>query len=332
MPDRELFELAAQQRLHKPAVLETQVRRMLADEKATALVANFAGQWLNLRLLDEVAPDPRRFKTFDDALRNDMRRETELLFQTILREDRSILELLNADYTFLNQRLAQHYGRDDVAGTTFVRASLAETPRRGVLTHASILTLTSNPARTSPVKRGKWILDNILDEPPPPPPADVPSLEETAKAAPHLSLTEQLALHRSKPECVTCHQTMDPLGLSLENFGPIGRWREHDEGHPIDAAGELPTGESFRGPVELMEVLNQPRFREKFCRTLTEKMLVYALGRGLKYYDKCAVDDIVEALEENRYRFGVLVQQITRTDAFSKRRLAVETSESQNPK
>jgi hypothetical protein len=316
MPDHKLFELAEQDALHDPATLERQVQRMLADKKAEALVANFAPQWLNLQLLDQAAPDPQRFDTFNEKLRADMRRETELLFTAIIREDRSILEFLCADYTFLNRRLAVHYGRTDIDDDLFVRASLNDTPRRGMLTHASILTLTSNPGRTSPVKRGKWILENILGTPPPPPPANVPALEETARLAPDLTVADQLALHRSKPECATCHKTMDPLGLSLENFDPIGRWRELDGKHPIEASGELPTGESLRGPVELLALLNERSRQEKFCRTLTEKMLTYALGRGLLYDDRCAVDHITKALKQNGYRFSVLVKEIVKTDAF----------------
>ena len=321
MPDDELYELARQDQLHQPATLEAQVQRMLADEKANALVANFAGQWLNLRLLDLAEPDPRKFASFDDQLRADMRRETELFFDTVIRENRSILDFLDADFTFLNRRLAHHYGRDDIESPSFTRASLVGTPRRGVLTHASVLTLTSNPASTSPVKRGKWILKNILGTPPPPPPDNVPSLEETTRAAPDLTMAQQLALHRSKPECVTCHQTMDPLGLGLENFDPIGRWRENDGELTIEPAGELPTGESFVGPRQLIEILNQRHRQDQFSRNLTERMLTYALGRGLQYHDKCVVDDITQQLEENEYRFHILINEIVKSDAFLKRRV-----------
>lgn len=316
MPDEELFDLAKFARLRDPDVLKQQARRMLQDPKADALVQNFASQCLNLRNLDEVTPDRDKFK-FDDKLRNDMRRETELLFQAIMKEDRSIEDLLAADFTFLNKRLAEHYGIDGVKSDEFERVSLQGTGRSGVLTHASILTLTSDPGRTSPVKRGKWILENILGEAPPPPPPNVPELEETAKAAPDASLREQLAKHREDPGCASCHKVMDPLGLGFENFDAVGRWRDKDNGKPIDASGELPGGDSFDGSLELIKIIQKQR--DKYFRTLTEKMLVYAIGRGTHYYDKCAVDKALEQMKQQNYRFSSLVESIVLSDPFLKK-------------
>lgn len=316
MPDEELLQLARFARLKDPDVLKQQVQRMLQDPKADALVHNFASQWLNLRNLDEVTPDKKKFK-FNDQLRDDMRRETELLFQAIIKEDRSVEDLLTADFTFLNQRLAEHYGMDGVKGDEFERVSLQGTKRSGVLTHASILTLTSDPGRTSPVKRGKWIMENILGEAPPPPPPNVPELEETAKSSPEASLREQLAKHREDPGCASCHKVMDPLGLGFENFDAVGRWREEDNGKPIDASGELPGGESFDGSLQLIRVIQKQR--DKYFRTLTEKMLVYAIGRGTHYYDKCAVDKCLERMKEQNYRFSSLIESIVLSDPFLKK-------------
>ncbi|MCA9071681.1 MAG: DUF1592 domain-containing protein, partial [Planctomycetaceae bacterium] len=263
MPDEELLSLAAQGKLREPKVLEQQTRRMLADKKSQALVDNFATQWLNLRNLDEVSPDPKRFPTFDDKLRQDMQRETEEFFSAIMREDRSVMEFLSANFTYLNQRLAEHYGISGVKGEEFQKVSLAGIPRAGVLTQASILTLTSNPTRTSPVKRGKWILENMLNEPPPPPPPNVPELEEVAKEKPGMSLRKQLEIHRESPTCASCHNLMDPIGLGFENFDAIGKWRDKDGKLPVDASGELPGHQKFNGPIELINLLKkkEPQFR-----------------------------------------------------------------------
>ena len=323
MPDDELFALARRRELEKPEMLRQQIRRMLQDDRAEALVHNFAAQWLNLRNLDEVSPNTDIFPSFNDELKVDMRRETELLFRTVLREDRSIEELLSADFTFINKRLAEHYEITGVDTNEFKRVSLAGTNRSGVLTHASILTLTSNPSRTSPVKRGKWIMENIFGEAPPPPPPGVPDLEETTKAAPDATLREQLARHREDPGCAACHKLMDPLGLGFENFNAIGQWRTMDDGKAIDASGVLPSGESFDGPLELISiVLNR---REDFFRTMSEKMLVYATGRGAEYFDKCAVDQCLELLQKRGHRFSALVEAIVLSDPFLKKR-AVTTS------
>lgn len=320
MPDDELFQLASERRLTKPDVLRKQVARMLQSEKANALVENFAAQWLNLRNLDDVTPNTRVFRSFNDRLRDDMRRETQLLFENVMKSDRPLDELISADYTFVNERLARHYDIKDVTGSEFRRVSLEGTNRSGILTHASILTLTSNPGRTSPVKRGKWILENLFGDAPPPAPPGVPELEETAEASPDASLREQLAQHRADPGCAACHKVMDPLGLGLENFDGVGRWRTEDDGHKIDASGTLPSGKSFDGPLEMIEIVKGQK--DKYFRTLTEKMLTYAVGRGMQYYDKCAVDECLRHMKSEGYRFSSLVESIILSDPFLRRRAA----------
>jgi hypothetical protein len=292
---------------------------MLKDPKAEALVENFCGQWLNLRNLEDVSPDPSQFATFDDDLRRAMRRETELFFAAVMREDRSILDFLTGDFTFVNGRLARHYGIDGVRDDRFQRVSLtADDKRLGLLTQASILTLTSNPTRTSPVKRGKWIMENILGTPPPEPPPGVPMLEETQDAAPNATLREQMVMHRKNPVCASCHVMMDELGFGFENFDAIGRWRQRDGRKPIDAAGQLPGGQRFDGPAELVKILAERKreFGEAFAR----KLLTYALGRGLEPYDDCAIQDLVNRLEKDNYRFSSLVRGIVMSDPFRKRR------------
>ena len=285
MPDERLFDLAKSGELAKQDVLTAQVKRMLADAKSRALVDNFAGQWLQLRDLSRLMPDPEKFPEFDGKLRSAMRRETEMFFETMIREDRSVLEFLNADFTYVNERLARHYGIPEVTGDEFQRVSLGQ-GRRGVLTHASILFLTSNPTRTSPVKRGKWILDNMLAEPPPPPPADVPELEEGAETLG--TLREQMEQHRANESCAVCHRTMDALGFGLENFDAVGAWRDKDGKDTIDASGELPSGQGFDGAADLMRILVDEK-KGQFCRCLTEKLLVYGLGRGLGSYDRLSL-------------------------------------------
>ena len=327
MPDDELFELARQNELGNPDTLRQQVDRMLHDDRAEALVDNFAAQWLNLRNLEDVSPNTDVFTSFNDELKRDMRQETELLFRTVMLEDRSIEDLLSADFTFVNSRLAEHYGINGIESNEFERVSLADTHRSGVLTHASILTLTSNPDRTSPVKRGKWIMENIFGEAPPPPPPGVPELEETAKAAPDATLREQLTKHREDPGCAACHQLMDPLGLGFENFNAVGQWRTEHEGRAIDASGSLPSGESFNGPLQLIAIVRNRR--EDFFRTMSEKMLVYAVGRGTEYYDKCAVDQCLEQLHKRGNRFSALVEAIVLSDPFLKKS-AVTTSAAEN--
>ena len=318
MPDDELLARAGEGRLHEEPVLTQQVQRMLKDPKSAALVENFFVQWLNLRRLDGITPDPGVFSQFDGDLKGDMRTETELFCRAVLEEDRSVLDFLDADFTFVNERLAAHYGIGGVSGDEFRRVSLSGTHRQGVLTQASILTLTSNPARTSPVKRGKWILENILGAPPPDPPPDVPDLEATNKASPGLSLRKQLELHRENAVCASCHKSMDALGFGLEHYDAIGRWRDKDGTFEIDASGTLPGGASFRGASELAVVLK--RRKREFGRCLAEKLLTFALGRPLAPYDKCAIDGIVDKLEAADYRFSALVLAIAHSDPLLKRR------------
>jgi hypothetical protein len=315
MPDDQLFDRARRGELHEPDVLDAEVRRMLADPKSQALVQNFAGQWLQLRDVAKVNPDVDEFPDFDFHLRTAIERETELFFQSIMKEDRSVLDFLDANYTFLNERLAKHYQIGGVKGEEFRRVSLEGTPRRGVLTHASILSITSNPTRTSPVKRGKWILENVLGTPPPPPPPGVEELDDSKDAILKGSLRERMEQHRSKPMCASCHARMDPIGFAFENFDAIGAWRDFDGKFTIDPAGTLPGGSAFDGPTELVDLLKAVR-RQQFCRCIAEKMLTYALGRGLESYDRCAVDKIVEALEKHDFRFSSLVTAVVHSDPF----------------
>ncbi len=318
MPDHELFQLAREKKLHQPEILKKQVLRMLADSRSTALVKNFGSQWLNLRSLDNVAPDFRKFPEFNDQLKRAMWKETELLFTEIMKKDRSILEFLTADYTFLNEHLARHYGIKGVRGKEFRRVELKQGQRIGVLTHASILTLTSAPKRTVPVKRGKWIMENILGVSPPPPPPGVPELAEAQKKNPKLSIREQMEIHRANPACASCHVLMDPIGLGFENYDPIGRWREKDNELAIDASGELPGGQKFGNALELVSLLEKNK--KQFGTHLSKQLLTYALGRGLLYYDDCAIEKIVSEMENQDYRFSVLVSEIVLSHPFTMRR------------
>jgi hypothetical protein len=300
-------------------VLEEQVRRMLADSRSNALVSNFASQWLYLRNLRTVAPDLEQFPYFDENLREAFRKETELFFESILREDRSVLDLLNADYTFVNERLALHYGIPNVYGGHFRRVQLTDSNRGGLLGQGSILTVTSYANRTSPVIRGKWVLDNILGMPPPPPPPNVPELRDRNKEGKILSMRERMEQHRANPVCASCHRVMDPLGFALENFDGTGRWRTIDSNTPIDASGMLPDGTAFRGPAELRAVLLQKR-RDQFLSTITERLLTYALGRGVEYYDLPAVRQILREAAASEYRLSSLLFGITRSTPFQMRR------------
>jgi mono/diheme cytochrome c family protein len=318
MPDERLLRLAEEGQLQREQVLVEEARRLLADPRSRAIAENFASQWLNLRGLDDVAPDPKSFPRFNAALRNDMRRETELLFDTVVRENRSLLELIDADFTFVNQRLAAHYGLPAVKGDQFQRVSLRGTPRAGVLTHASVLTLTSNPTRTSPVKRGKWIMENILGTPPPEPPANVPELSATQAAQPDASLRQALEIHRRDPNCAVCHQQMDTLGFGFENFDAVGRWRDRDGEHAVDAAGVLPDGAKFSGPAELVAILKEKK--PEYIKTLSERMLTYALGRGLTPADRCVIDEIRRRVTNDGYRATALVEAIVRSEPFRMRK------------
>ncbi len=324
MPDDELLRLAGQGRLRRN--LAGQVKRMLNDPKSRALVDNFAGQWLQLRTLDIVSPDEKLFPGFDASLRSALRQETESLFEHVLRKDRPITEFLTADYTFVNEPLARHYGIVGVHGPDFVRVSLKGTGRSGVLTHGSVLTLTSNPNRTSPVKRGKWILENILASPPPPPPPGVPALESKET---HGTLRQRMDAHRDNAMCASCHAKMDPLGFAFEHFDAVGRFREKDGDEVVDTRGELVSGERFADHVELSRVLSDSR-QADFVRCVSEKMLTYALGRGLEYYDRPALAAMNVQLMKKGLRFSALIQAVVDSVPFQYRRgdgdpLLVET-------
>jgi len=317
MPDEELLRAADQNRLRQPAVLAAQVRRMLQDERASALVDNFAGQWLELRRLESAVPDRDKFPQFEEYLRISMGKETELFFRNLMREDRSVLELLDAKYTFLNQRLAEFYGIPGVKGPEFRKVDLAGTRRGGILTQASVLTVSSYATRTSPVLRGKWVLENLLNAPPPPPPPNVPPLEET-KAGTSASLRQVMEAHRANALCASCHSKMDPLGFGLENFNAIGEWRDKDGAFPVDSSGVLPDGRTFQGPAELKSILLQNK--GAFADSITEKMLTYALGRGLERFDRPAVEQITAKLAAGDYRFSALVTAIVESLPFEMRR------------
>jgi hypothetical protein len=318
MPDTELLRAADAGTLRKPAILRAQIARMLKDPKANALVENFGGQWLETRRLESVTPDREKFPEFEEYLRMSMRKETELLFANIIKEDRSILEFIDADYSFLNQRLAEFYGIPDVKGPDFRKVDLTGTPRGGILTQASVLTVSSYANRTSPVLRGKWVLENILNAPPPPPPPNVPALDEKATGS-AASMRQQLEEHRKNATCASCHSRMDPLGFGLENFNAIGGWRTQDGKFPIDASGQLPDGRKFDGAADLKKILHQDH--QAFGQGLTEKMLTYALGRGLERYDKRTVKQIASKVEASDYRFSSLVWEIVNSLPFQARRV-----------
>jgi hypothetical protein len=318
IPDDELLDVAERGDLHKPAVLEKQVRRMLTDSRSHALTSNFAEQWLHVRNLESITPDLRLFPDFDDNLRQAFRQETELFFDSVLREDRSVLNLLKADYTFLNERLAKHYGIPNVYGSRFRRVSLdKDSERGGLLRQGSVLTVTSYATRTSPVIRGKWILSNLLGTPPPPPLPDVPALKDNTISA-MLSVRERLAEHRANAQCASCHNMMDPAGFCLENFDAVGRWRTTEEGQPIDNSGGLPDGSQFTGVAGLEQgLLNRP---EIFVSTFTEKLLTYALGRGTEYYDAAAIRKIVRDAQAKNFCFSSIIVGIAESTPFTMRR------------
>lgn len=333
MPDDELFDLAGRKQLTPN--LDAQIQRMLKSPKAKALIDNFVMQWLQLRNLRNFQPDPKVFPSFNERLRLAMLKETELFFETIIREDRSILDVVDADFTFLNGPLARHYGIADTAGNTanqkqkkpggkpfkedeFERVALQSSLRGGVLTQASVLSVTSNPTRTSPVKRGRWVLEQILGTPPPPPPPNVPELPTDAKAVSSASLRQRLEEHRKNPACANCHTKMDAMGFALENFNAIGGFRDKDGEFAIDPSGTLPDGKTFNGPAELKQILKEKK--DLISRSLTEKLLTYAVGRGLEYYDKRTVDNICDSLAKNGYKFSTLVAEIAKSNPFRMRR------------
>jgi mono/diheme cytochrome c family protein len=325
IPDDTLLRLAEQRQLNDPVVLEQQVRRMLADPRAEVLARNFAGQWLELRKLEEAAPDQRTFPNFDRNLRDGLRRETELFFESIVREDRPLGDLLNADYTYMNERVARHYGVGRVYGDRFRRVTVTNAARRGLLGHGSILTVTSYPNRTSPVLRGVWILDNLLGSPPPPPPPDVPDLEETNHGGQLLSMRARMAQHRSNPTCASCHAVMDPLGLALEHFDATGGWRARSEsGEPVDASGALPGGATFDGVEGLRRVLLERS--DVFYTTFTEKLLTYALGRGLTAADGPSVRGILRAAAGRDYRAQAVITSMVTSVPFQMKRASQTAS------
>ena len=320
IPDDELFQVASAGKLKNPAVFDHEVRRMLSDPKAESLVSNFAGQWLQLRNLRNVQPNTDLFPDFDDNLRQSFRRETELLFESVMQEDRSVMDLMTADYTFVNERLARHYGIPNIYGTRFRRVAITNDTRRGLLGQGSILALTSHAERTSPVVRGKWILENILGTPVPPPPPDVPPLKGNQEGQKPKTMREQMAEHRANPVCAACHKTMDSIGFAMENFDAVGAWRSTDAGNPIDASGELADGAKINGVVSLRNALvGRP---ELFAGTFTKKLLIYALGRGLDYRDMPTVRAILRDASREDYRFSSIVFGIVRSTPFQMRTAA----------
>ncbi|MBO0861254.1 MAG: DUF1592 domain-containing protein, partial [Chloracidobacterium sp.] len=319
IPDEELLDLAEKGKLKNPQVLQQQTGRMLDDPRSDAFVSNFGGQWLQLRNLKIVTPDPGVFPDFDESLRQGFRRETELFFESVLRENRSIFDLLDANYTFLNQRLAEHYGIQGVYGSQFRRVTLSDPNRGGLLGQGSILTVTSYPNRTSIVQRGKWVLENLLGAPPPPKPPDVPDLIAHGKDGRLLSMREQMESHRANPVCASCHARMDPIGFALENYDGVGRWRVKDAGAVIDASGKLPDGTKFTGPAGLKKILLTGH-RDEFATTVTEKLLTYALGRGLEAYDAPAVREIMREAARDDFRLPALINAIINSKTFQMRK------------
>jgi len=316
MPDEELSQLADQGQLRQPDVLAKQVRRMMADPKASNLVDNFAAQWLQLRNLGRTKPDPARFPTVDDELLDAMRQETSLFVHTVIQEDRSVMDFVDAPFTFVNGILAHHYGIPGVSGEAFQRVTLDGERRGGLLTQGAILTVSSYPTRTSPPVRGKWVLENLLGAAPPPPPANVPVLNETDLGK-TVSMRERMEQHRKDPACAVCHNQMDPIGFGLESYDAVGAWRDKDGNVPIDTSGVLPGGKSFQGAKDLKQILRGES--AAFTRNLTEKMLTFALGRGLETFDRRAVEDIVRKMEQNQYRFSTLVMEIVNSRPFQMR-------------
>jgi len=315
MPDQELLVAANKKQLRDPVILKQQIERMIKHKRSSAFVENFAGQWLTLRKLDQFSPNANQFPKWDEDIRDLARRETYLFFANIMRENKSIMRLLDADYSFMNEKLAKFYDIPGVVGDEFRMVSTKGHKRLGLLTHASILAVTSNPTRTSPVKRGKWVLDNLLGTPPPAAPPGVPELDKAELTG---TLRERMEQHRSDPACASCHKLMDPIGLALENFDAIGRWRTLDFGKPIDTTGELPSGDKIKGPGDLIRNISGKN-SEQFVRCLAEKMLVYGLGRGLEYYDRCAIDKIQSILSQDDYKFSTLIYEIVSSDPFQRK-------------
>ena len=331
IPDEQLLNLATVGRLKDPTVLEQQVRRMLADKRAEALISNFLGQWLYLRNLKGTAPDPQIFPDFDDNLRQAFQRETELFVGSVMREDRSVVDLVNADYTFVNERLAKHYGIPNVYGNQFRKVHISDPARRGLLGQGSVLTVSSYANRTSPVLRGKWILTNILGTPPPPPPPNVPPLKEVASG----TMRQRMEQHRANPACAACHKVMDPIGFSMENFDAIGQWRTSDGGASIDASGELSDGSKINGPSALLQILAAKP--DQFVRTVTQMLMTYGLGRGAESYDMPVIRNIARDAARNQYNFSSIVLGVVKSPAFQMtmtpqgEKLAVNTGSTSAP-
>ncbi len=318
IPDERLLTLAEGRRLHLHEVLNQQVRRMLDDQRSQAFVSNFAGQWLYLRNLALAKPDPDVFPEFDEALRQSFLRETNLFFESVLREDRSVLDLLGTNYTYLNQRLAEHYGIPNIYGPQFRRVAFTDPNRGGLLGQGSILTVTSYPNRTSVVQRGKWILEALLGTPPPPPPPDIPALKSKNAEGKLLTIRGQMEQHRSNTVCASCHARMDPLGFALENYDGVGKWRASEAGTAIDPSGQLPDGTQFVGPAGLRQALLNGH-RDEYLETVTSKLLTYALGRGLEYYDRPVVRAIVRKAARDNYRLSSLITAIVSSTPFQMR-------------
>jgi len=330
MPDDELLSLAEAGKLRQPGMLEAQIKRMLADERSSALADNFAGQWLETRNLDSITPDPKKFPEWGPELRDAMKTETRMFFESLLRENRPLSDFLDAKYTFLDERLAKHYGIEGVSGGTFRRVELTTDQRGGILSHASILAVSSYPTRTSPVIRGKYLLQNFLGAPPPAPPPDVPTLDEEAVGNAG-SLRQQLEKHRSNATCASCHNRMDVLGFGLENYDAIGKWRTMDGKFPVDVSGTFPNGKSFSTPAEMKVLLKEEL--PDFARCIIEKMLTYSLGRGLERYDRKTIDEIGRKLSVSGYRFQTLICEIVQSLPFQSRRgEALLTKEGMKPK
>ncbi len=319
IPDEELLALAEQKKLREAAILSAQVTRMLDDRRSQALVSNFAGQWLFLRNLSQIRPDQDAFPKFDASLRQSFERETELFFNAILRENRPLTDLLSADFTYLNQRLAEHYGIPNVYGSQFRRVTLKDGNRGGLLGQGSILTVTSYPNRTSVVQRGKWVLENLLGAPPPPPPPDIPALPEHNKDGQQLTMRQQMEQHRANPTCASCHSRMDPIGFSLENYDGIGAWRAKDSGNAIDASGKMPDGTVFEGPSGLKKLLLTAH-RDEFIETFTEKLMTYALGRGLEYYDRPAMRAVIRDAAKQNTTIPAIIHALVQSPQFQTRR------------
>ena len=317
IPDEELLALAEKGQLFDGKVLEAQVRRMLADPRSKSLVTNFAGQWLFLRNMARIQPDPQAFPSFDENLRRALGEETQLVLEAMLREDRSVVDLLDNDFTFINQRLARHYGIDGIYGGEFRRVAITDPRRRGLLGQGSVLAVTSYPNRTAPTIRGKWVMEQILGSPPPPPPADVPSLKDDATTR-NMNMRERMEQHRANPTCAVCHRSMDPLGFSLENFDGLGRWRDTMAGVKIDASGVLPDGSKFDGPQGLWQILLS--HKDQFVDTFSERLMTYALGRGVEEYDQPAIRKVTRAAARDGARWSSIILGIVQSTPFQMRR------------